>query len=60
MTTEKKKQYVSPAILREVPLQLENPLLAGSVVNQQTTIETAGQQVEQRDFSTSGFNQVWE
>lgn len=52
--------YKAPKILRKVTVELECPILAGSVVSKETTIETAGQQVEQRDFSTSGFNQVWE
>jgi len=55
-----KRIYKAPAILRSVMVQMETPILVGSVVTRETTIETAGQTVEKRDFSESGFNNVWE
>ena len=52
--------YSSPCILQEVKMELESDILAGSVVSKSTKIETAGQQVETRDFSDVGFNSTWE
>lgn len=56
---KKKKQFVKPAVLEEVSLQLESPILEGSVVDN-TTIISTGQQVETHDFSGSDFNFQWE
>ena len=55
-----KRFYRTPAVLRQVAVELEQNLLAGSVVTKKTTIETAGQQVEKRNFEDSGFNSTWE
>lgn len=55
-----KEKYVAPCIKRKVTLHLEDGILAGSVVNKKTTIETAGQKVETKDFSDTGFNSTWE
>ena len=55
-----KLKYKAPVVLREVPVSLEEDMLVGSVVTKETTIETAGQQVETKSFNTEGFNQVWE
>lgn len=55
-----KRFYRTPAVLRQVAVELEQNLLAGSVVTKKTTIETAGQKVENKDFSESGFNSTWE
>ena len=55
-----RKNYKSPCILQRVTVRLEAAFLQGSVVTKDTTIETAGQTVEKRDFDTSGFNTTWE
>ncbi len=41
-------------------IEIEQPILSGSVVTNSTGIETAGQKVENRDFSDTGFNSTWE
>ena len=58
----RKITYVAPAVIRRVSMELETPILAGSVVNNSTSIKTAGQEVQSYDFSdpSSSFNQVWE
>lgn len=54
------KNYVSPTVLRRVSVQLESPILAGSVVDKIEKIETTGQQVETKDFSDySSFTHDW-
>jgi len=58
--TNMKLKYIAPAVKRSVEIELEQEILTGSVVNPQTKIETAGQKVENRDFTDSGFNQTWE
>lgn len=55
-----KKHYKAPAVLRSASVEMESPILTGSVVTNNTTIETAGQKVETRDFSEAGFNSTWE
>ena len=54
-----KKQFVKPAILQEVTLLPESPILAGSVVDN-TTIVSTGQEVKTHDFSDASFNHNWE
>lgn len=47
--------------MKIVTIELESDILAASTANSpNTTIETAGQTVEERDMSASGFNHVWE
>lgn len=55
----KKQQFVRPAILQEVTLLPESPILAGSVVDN-TTIVSTGQEVQTHDFSDASFNHNWE
>ena len=54
------KKYETPSVVKTVDVCLENDLLAGSVVNKKTKISTAGQQVETKDFSETGFNSTGE
>ena len=58
---KQKKQFTRPAILQELSLLPETPILAGSVVDN-TTILSTGQTVENYDFSPeqSDFNHDWE
>lgn len=55
-----KNLYVSPQLLRCVSVELEDPLLVGSVVTNSTTIESAGQKVEEHSFNDSFFESKWE
>lgn len=56
---KQKKQFVRPAVLQELSLLPDMPILAGSVVDN-TTIVSTGQEVEEHDFSGGDFNHEWE
>ena len=56
----KKQNYNAPCILRTATVQMDGCILAGSVVNKSTAVQTKGQEVVTYDFSDSSFNQVWE
>lgn len=56
---EKKKQFVKPAVLEELILHLDRPILDGSVVDNATIIST-GQEVETHDFTGNDFDFQWE
>ena len=60
-TMKQKKQFIRPAVLQELSLLPDTPILAGSVVDN-TTILSTGQTVENYDFSPeqSDFNHEWE
>ena len=56
-----KKMYRAPGVLKTVTVLLEKDLLAGSVVNKNTKVQTKGQEVVSYDFSDgTTFNQTWE
>lgn len=54
------KSYATPSVVKTVDVLLEENLLAGSVVKPDTTVETAGQKVEDHSFSDNSFNSKWE
>ena len=56
---KQKKQFTRPAILQDLSLLPDSPILAGSVVDN-TTIAATGQEVENYDFSENDFNHNWE
>lgn len=56
---KQKKQFTRPAILQELSLLPETPILAGSVVDN-VTVYSTGQEVENHDFSGDVFNHEWE
>jgi hypothetical protein len=56
---KQKKQFVRPAVLQELSLLPDMPILAGSLVDNATIVST-GQEVEEHDFSGSDFNHDWE
>lgn len=58
--TDLQRYYTPPRVLKTIGVQLELSFLEASVVNRQTKIETAGQEVEEHDFATTGFNSTWE
>lgn len=58
MNTKCYKVYESPAILREVALAPKKALLDGSVVEMNVT--STGQEVQDLNFSGSGFNHDWQ
>ena len=56
---KQKKQFTRPAILQELSLLPDSPILAGSVVDN-VTVYSTGQEVENHDFSGEDFNHEWE
>lgn len=57
---KQKKQFVRPAILQELSLLPDTPILQASVVDD-TTIVSTGQDVENYDFGTDQtYNHQWE
>lgn len=55
---KQKKQFTRPAILQELSLLPDTPILAGSVVDN-TTILSTGQTVENWNYETD-FDHNWE
>ncbi|MBQ6302380.1 MAG: hypothetical protein IJK75_08350 [Bacteroidales bacterium] len=57
---KRKLHYETPAIRREVTLQMRGELLngAGSIVDN-ADVRTMGQEVQDLDFSGAGFNYSW-
>lgn len=52
-------KYNSPKILKIKYIQLYQDLLTGSIVSENTTVESTGQEVVDYDFSDNEFNQEW-
>ena len=56
---KQKKQFVRPAVLQELSLQPDMPILAGSVVDN-VTVVSAGQPVEDINADDQDWNKKWE
>jgi hypothetical protein len=58
---KQKKQFTRPAILQELSLLPDTPILQGSV-SDNVTVATTGQEVQDYDFSGEDpiFNHDWE
>lgn len=56
---KQKKQFTRPAILQELTLLPESPILQGSTVDN-TVIVSTGQDVENHDFSDESFDHQWQ
>ncbi len=54
-----KRLFIKPAILRELDLLGDGPILQGSV-SDNTTVVSTGQEVKDYDFSGDTFNHQWE
>ena len=57
-TMKQKKQFTRPAVLQELSLLPDTPILAGSVVDN-TTIVSTGQEVQDWNYETD-FDHNWE
>lgn len=55
---KQKKQFTRPAVLQELSLLPDSPILAGSVVDN-TTIVSTGQEVQDWNYE-SDFDHNWE
>lgn len=54
------KKYQVPRIYAGYMLATEGSVLAGSVFNDESTVETQGQEVVDYDFSGDEFNADWD
>ena len=50
------KKYEHPTILKVIKLEMENKILSESVVVEDTSVSTTGQEIEIYDFSEDNFN----
>ena len=56
-----KEKYIRPIVTDSMELALESAILSASVVvDSISSVKTAGQEVENFDMSSSGFNTSWE
>lgn len=55
---KQKKQFTRPAILQELSLLPDTPILQASVVDNMTVI-SSGQQVEEINADTQDWNKDW-
>lgn len=55
-----KQKFMPPAIIRELSMFPEEPVLASSIVDTDITVKSMGQEVENHDFSKETFNHEWE
>ena len=57
---KRKELYTAPAILEEIELEMSGTILSQSVVNEETIVESVGQDVEYYDLSGDDWTQKWE
>ena len=55
---KQKQQFVKPAVLQELTLLPETPILVASIV-ETTTVRTTGQETTSIDWSDNMFNHTW-
>ena len=55
-----KKKFISPMILEIADFQLEEAILAGSIVDNDFMLESAGQSVNNINADEQDWNQNWE
>lgn len=55
-----KKKFIPPMILEIAAFQLEEAILAGSIVDNNFMLESAGQSVNNIDADEQDWNQNWE
>lgn len=54
----KTKIYDQPLLLRNLPLSLERGVCTVSIINGGSSVNTTGQQVDNKDYDTD-FSPVW-
>lgn len=57
---EGKIKYESPMVLEDVIMELEHEILGASVITEDTTVETTGQEVIEYDFTGDEYYHNWE
>ena len=55
-----KEQNIRPVVTDSMELALESAILGASLVNDLNSVKTAGQEVDDRNMSSEGFNSSWE
>lgn len=53
-----KMKYTTPEMIENIIIELESKILAGSVITEDTTVESVGQEYVELDLND--FNHVWE
>ena len=61
MFSDMRRKYQGPRIIREVRPEYEEAFLLGSIVDNVSSVESTGQEVQEYNFAEdSQFNHVWE
>ena len=55
---KQKKHFIRPAVLQELTLLPDTPILQASIVSS-TTVTTTGQQTQDYNWSDTSFNHDW-
>ncbi len=55
-----KEQYIRPVVTDSMELALESAILGASLVDDLNSVKTAGQEVDDMNMSSEGFNSSWE
>ena len=55
-----KEQNIRPVVTDSMELALESAILGASLVNDLNSVKTAGQEVDDMNMSSEGFNSSWE
>ena len=57
-TMKQKKHFIRPAVLQELNILPETPILQASIVTS-TTVTTTGQEIQDYNWNDSSFNHDW-
>jgi len=55
-----KEQNIRPVVTDSMELALENAILGAGLVDDLNSVKTAGQEVDDMNMSSEGFNSSWE
>lgn len=55
-----KEQNIRPVVTDSMELALESAILGAILVNDLNSVKTAGQEVDDMNMSSEGFNSSWE
>lgn len=56
---ELKKVYSVPCVYSECRLKMEGPVMAASIITEDTIVETSGQEIVDHDFTGDEFTFEW-
>ena len=55
-----KIKYETPCVLENIVVELEHEILGASVITEDTTVETTGQEFVEYDFTGEEYYHKWE